>query len=461
MHSLVDRREKRYFILLLLVSIPMYALFLLSGAGIIILLVFAAISLILHLLSMGYIRSNGVKVTPHQFPHIYESALRISKEMGMNQLPDLYIMQSGGVLNAFAARFFGKPMIVLYSDIVEVIKDRGEEQLNFVIAHELAHHKRNHILKSLLILPGNWVPFLAQAYWRGCEYTCDRMAAHYVHNVQTAQEALAIFAVGKQLYKEVDLTQYQMESSKETNVMVWLSEKLMTHPSLPKRIHALDVFAQKETPVAFKTPVQTKLLFGAMVMAPVIVIAAGVFAFQYFQNTSYYSDFMLESTNTTPLMLAASENDIDKVNELLADGAEVNASDDDGWTPLHYALMFSGEQPDSRIVKLLIKNGANPSAMTKEGDVAMHQIVVTGDADLIHFTMEHGGNLEVKNGHGETPLFAAIYTGYPDIVQILLNEGADANATNASGMTALEVAKDEKLRDIIPVLEKAVPATAQ
>jgi len=50
------------------------------------------------------------------------------------ELPDIYIVQSGGLLNAFATRFFGRHFVVLYSDIVEMIEDNQEKDLSFIIA---------------------------------------------------------------------------------------------------------------------------------------------------------------------------------------------------------------------------------------------------------------------------------------------------------------------------------------
>ncbi|MFB6466411.1 M48 family metalloprotease [Cytobacillus sp. Hz8] len=98
--------------------------------------------------------------------------------------------------------------IVLYSNIVEIVKNGYEEELNFIIAHELAHIKRNYITKQLLILPARWVPFLGNAYSRACEYTCDRIATAYINSPKGAANALAILAVGKTLFVSLDIVEY-------------------------------------------------------------------------------------------------------------------------------------------------------------------------------------------------------------------------------------------------------------
>jgi hypothetical protein len=66
MKDLIHRKEQFYFVLLLIISIPTYAVLALSGIGIVILLLLGIIPLVLHWLSMGMIRGNGVKVTEQQ-----------------------------------------------------------------------------------------------------------------------------------------------------------------------------------------------------------------------------------------------------------------------------------------------------------------------------------------------------------------------------------------------------------
>jgi Zn-dependent protease with chaperone function len=78
--------------------------------------------------------------------------------MNINKIPDMYVIESGGILNAFAARFFGRNMVVFYSDIFELIEDQREDEVVFILAHELAHIKRNHITKFMIILPSLWIP---------------------------------------------------------------------------------------------------------------------------------------------------------------------------------------------------------------------------------------------------------------------------------------------------------------
>jgi Zn-dependent protease with chaperone function len=93
-------------------------------------------------LLVGMIRGNAVKLGPEQFPDIHATVLRQSQQLGLGRVPDVYLLQAGGVLNAFATRFMGTDFIVLYSDILEEAYEQNRETVDFVIAHELGHVKR-------------------------------------------------------------------------------------------------------------------------------------------------------------------------------------------------------------------------------------------------------------------------------------------------------------------------------
>jgi hypothetical protein len=59
-------------------------------------------------------------------------------------VPEAYLLQMGGMLNAFATRFLGRDFLVLYSDVVDGLAD-NPDALNFYIGHEIGHIKRKHL----------------------------------------------------------------------------------------------------------------------------------------------------------------------------------------------------------------------------------------------------------------------------------------------------------------------------
>lgn len=241
---LIHKKENFYFILALIISIISYIALIVSVVGIAYMLIGALITFFIHGLAIAGIRSNGVKLSERQFPQVYETVKRLSVHMGLEKAPNVFIVESAGILNAFATRFFGKDFLVLYSDIFELVEEDRQKELNFIIAHELAHVKRKHVTKSLLILPALWMPFLGEAYSRACEYTCDRIAAAFTGNAPAGISALTVLAIGKKLSLKTDVSDYIAKSKQEKGFFIWLSHTLSTHPPIPLRISEIENFAK-------------------------------------------------------------------------------------------------------------------------------------------------------------------------------------------------------------------------
>lgn len=66
---------------------------------------------------LGSIRGNGIRLQQNQFPDVYERVVTYSNAMGLKRVPDVFIVQSEGTLNAFATRFLGRDMVVIYSEV--------------------------------------------------------------------------------------------------------------------------------------------------------------------------------------------------------------------------------------------------------------------------------------------------------------------------------------------------------
>ncbi|HCL56618.1 MAG TPA: peptidase M48 [Spirochaetia bacterium] len=188
---------------------------------------------------VGYIRNNAVRIHSAQLPEIYEIFKEIASKMGFRKVPELYVLQSGGVLNAFAARFWGKNMVVIYSDILETAYEDGRETTAFILAHELAHLKRFHTTKMLLLFPAKFFPFLMPAYKRGCEYTCDR--AGFEIEPVGARKGLLLLAGGKKLYSKIKVDEFVKQSKEARGFWSWFSKSASTHPPLPKRLSNLGI----------------------------------------------------------------------------------------------------------------------------------------------------------------------------------------------------------------------------
>lgn len=183
---------------------------------------------------IGYIKGNAIKVGEDQFPDIQSIVAKQSELLGLSRIPSVYILQSGGVLNAFATRFMGANYLVLYSEIVETAYEQDKSMLEFIIGHEMGHVKRNHLLKRVLLFPSCLVPFLEAAYSRACEYTCDNIG--FALAPTGLKGGLLVLASGRSIYKKVNVDEYINQGKSNEGFWKWFAEKTSSHPLLPKRI---------------------------------------------------------------------------------------------------------------------------------------------------------------------------------------------------------------------------------
>ena len=242
---LVHPKEKIYFAICVIVSIAIYyvlARVVLSGAeasGVIVfyLVVFVLGYFIFHGVMLGQIRGNGIRVSERQFPELMAMANEHSHRLGMGDTPDIFVLQSGGILNAFATRFLGRNFVVLYSDVLALATQKGEKAVSFVLGHEMGHVRRKHMTWRALLYPSMVFPFLGSAYSRACEYTCDNVGNAL--EPEGGVDGLLVLAAGRDLYTRVDSAEYSRQRETETGFFVQLAEILSTHPNLTKRVAAL------------------------------------------------------------------------------------------------------------------------------------------------------------------------------------------------------------------------------
>jgi Zn-dependent protease with chaperone function len=239
---LVYRKERVYYALMLVISILVYA-----GLGyfayknpqvlisIAMYVVIIGIAIVFAQgMFMGRLRGNAIRVSAKQLPLVHRQVQEHSRAMQLEKAPDVYIVQAGGLMNAFATRFLGRDFIIIYSDVLEMAMQQGEAAVGFIVAHELAHHKRGHLKHRWLTMPGRVFPYLGFAYSRACEYTCDRFAARCQPDGAVA--GLLSLAAGNTVYKAVDPAEFAKQAETENDFWTRRAEVLSTHPHLPKRV---------------------------------------------------------------------------------------------------------------------------------------------------------------------------------------------------------------------------------
>ena len=141
------------------------------------------------------------------------------------------------------------------------------------------------------------------------------------------------------------------------------------------------------------------------------------------------------SPNDARVADAAMAGDREVVRSLLKQGADVNAAQGDGTTPLHWAA----RRGDVELAQMLIYAGANVRATTRLGGwTPLLMAAQLGHAKMIETLLNAGSDLKTTTAFGATPLMLASAAGNPDAVRLLLSKGGDVNAAESvRGETAL------------------------
>lgn len=232
--DLVNPKERTYLAIAVVFSAFVYLMLLVSIIGIFYLLMAGVALAVLQGVAIGHLRGNGIRVSQRQFPSVLRIAGETCAQLGIAEIPPIYVLQSGGILNAFATRSFGRNYVCIYSEILELAYEQGEDAVAFVLAHELTHVARKHVWWKTVIAPAEFVPFLGAAYSRACEYTCDAYGAFL--RPAGAEKGILVLAAGKRLYREMDADAFLAQAYEPEDIFMWLAEHVSTHPNLTKRL---------------------------------------------------------------------------------------------------------------------------------------------------------------------------------------------------------------------------------
>lgn len=117
------------------------------------------------------------------------------------------------------------------------------------------------------------------------------------------------------------------------------------------------------------------------------------------------------------LFEAIHRKDAAKVNALLADGADPNAKNNDGCTPLRLAVFKNRFD----IVQILLEKGAD---IHTDDDAALREAMRNGYLDIGRYLVEQGADPNAKDENGKTPLHLAASKNRFDIAKVLRDAGA-------------------------------------
>ncbi|XP_075237009.1 uncharacterized protein LOC142333585 [Lycorma delicatula] len=157
----------------------------------------------------------------------------------------------------------------------------------------------------------------------------------------------------------------------------------------------------------------------------------------------------VDESGCTPLINAViNKCDYEVIIKLIESGADVNVKDKDGVSPLAHAAVSSDSK---ELMKILVNYGANINTQDKNGEtILMRMLRSNSKKELISNVIKLEADVNLRNNRDETPLMVAIYSFYefliPDlgIITLLIKNGANVNDTNKEGYSPLMYALSNK-----------------
>jgi ankyrin repeat protein/actin-like ATPase involved in cell morphogenesis len=178
-----------------------------------------------------------------------------------------------------------------------------------------------------------------------------------------------------------------------------------------------------------------------------------------------------EKKRYTSLHVAAIDGWVNAIENIVADGADIDANTTEGYTPLHLAVFSEqwsivreeyaevlarcGIVPatDSRSpVERLLALGADIAAKTGNDETAAHIAARYNCCRAMQVLADAGADLEVQTKDGYTALHLAVINGHREVSEILLDAGADINARDGSQYMPLHRAVECDQADIPEIL---------
>lgn len=209
-------------------------------------LIFWFVSFVTRSLLRAYMIGHYVMVSEQQFPHLHKMVQEGAQALGLKDVPQAFVYNSSGVMNAMALTLVGRTRYIWLTS--QLIDADDEEQVKFVIGHELGHHVAGHLdtFPSLLHFPAYIVPFLAQAYSRGRELTCDRVGYIVSNNLQASRTALQMLACGSaKLNSQMNPAAFEAQEKMVPSIAGFFLHIFSPYPRLTRRVEAVGQFSGK------------------------------------------------------------------------------------------------------------------------------------------------------------------------------------------------------------------------
>ncbi|ORY76958.1 ankyrin repeat-containing domain protein [Protomyces lactucae-debilis] len=165
---------------------------------------------------------------------------------------------------------------------------------------------------------------------------------------------------------------------------------------------------------------------------------------------------------------------------LLDHGADADAQDEGGWTPIMIAIAAKHQQVSEMLfavpvdisqinrggqtllhpacskqliwaVDTLLASDAGKKLVRikdRQGQLPLHRAAAVGSLAIVQRLVANGSPMSTSDAGGWTPMHHACAEGHADVAQFLVDQGADADKLDADGKTPLQLG-DDKMRKFL------------
>ncbi|MDB5729871.1 MAG: hypothetical protein JWQ00_3076, partial [Noviherbaspirillum sp.] len=140
-----------------------------------------------------------------------------------------------------------------------------------------------------------------------------------------------------------------------------------------------------------------------------------------------------DDDGNTPMHHAVCDGDMEKVTLLLACKASPNIPNNIGYTPVYFAVSMNNH----KLVTQLLKGGANVALQDKKGHTVLHYAARYADVSVLNLLCNQGADPDVQDDKGYAATHRAVACADIAVLGLLIYRGANPNLQDNEGRTVM------------------------
>ncbi len=225
-----------------------------------------------------------------------------------------------------------------------------------------------------------------------------------------------------------DIINYLVKNGADINVKAENAYTVITHLAGMGELETIKLLHKKGVDIHCLASDHTPIMEASLMGHTAVV--------EFLHKTGVDINFTTKS-GYTPLMHASLRSDnLEVIQFLLDNGANVNAKALDGST----ALMGAAQYGHLSIIELLLKNGASVKDLDNNKYSALSKAAQNGHTQVVEYLVKKGVNIDQKTEDGYTPICLAMQNGHLETVKLLYENDADIHYKTTSGISLVAMA---------------------